>query len=68
MFDPDLVTKVKRELEDDLDRYDGDWDVWSEVVVDCPSNTLESLIGQVPEDQVGKFFETVIIPYIRELE
>lgn len=45
----DLMKQIEDELSDDLDRYDGEWEVWSEVVMDCPSNTLEKLFGQIPE-------------------
>jgi hypothetical protein len=52
IYDSELYIKIIEELNDDLDRYDGDYDTWSEVALDCPSNTLVELLKKVPEDQV----------------
>ena len=69
MVDSNLVEQIKSELNEDLyNRYDGEYDVWSEVVVDCPSSELEDLLGQIPEGEEEEYYEEHIYPYIRSLE
>lgn len=63
MLSQELKDRIKRELEDDLSRYDDEYSSWVEVVRDCPSNTLERLMGQVSEedeDELNKFMDEVI--------
>lgn len=45
MLTEELKQKIRDELKDDLERYDGDYIVWSDVVCDYPSDTLQSLAG-----------------------
>jgi hypothetical protein len=64
----ELKDRIEEELREDLSRYDDEYDVWSEVVLDCPSNTLDEILDEVPGDQLESVYEEVIIPYIRSLE
>lgn len=65
MLTQQLKDQIKRELEDDLSRYDDDYWSWVEVVRDCPSDTLEKLMGQVgqsddEQDALNLFIDDMI--------
>ena len=65
MLTQQLKDQIKSELEEDLSRYDDDYSSWVEVVRDCPSNTLEKLMGQVgdtddEQDELNEFMDEVI--------
>ena len=62
-----LAQQIRMELDEDLNRYDKDFEVWSEVVLDCPSDTLDELLGQIPEGEMEEMYEDIIYPTIRSL-
>jgi hypothetical protein len=41
-----LIKDIENELEEDLNRFDGDWNEWSESVLDTPSKTLVKLLTE----------------------
>ena len=63
----ELINKIKDELVEDLSRYDDDYETWSRIVLDCPSDTLDNLLGQIPEDDYDRMYENVLHPFIRSL-
>ena len=65
MIDYKLLIKIKAEISEDFYRYDGDYETWSEVIMDHPSNTLMQLYKQIPEDKRELYFEEHIIPFIQ---
>ena len=65
-YDKKLWNEIKDELREDLSRYDDDYQTWSEVVLDCPSNTFEELLGKIPEDQ-NEIFHSMIMKEINRL-
>ena len=67
MVDSTLIGLIENELREDLNRYDDEYDVWVEVVMDCPPTSLEELFEQIPEDQLDDYFQNYIYPYIRSL-
>jgi ABC-type cobalt transport system substrate-binding protein len=63
-----LISDIKAELDEDLNnRYDGDYEAWVEVVYDCPSDSLEKLLSQIPEDMISIVYEDHIEPFISSL-
>lgn len=66
IFDNPLYVEIIEELNEDLDRYDGDYDVWSEIALDCPSNTLEYLMEKIPEKYIDEWM-VLINQHIRSL-
>lgn len=51
MIDKKMIARIQEEVAEDLGRYDGDYDEWSEIAMDCPSNTLVEIIGELPDDE-----------------
>lgn len=62
-----LINKIKDELVEDLSRYDDDYESWCEVVFDCPPNTLEKLLDQIPEEDSERVYEKILYPFIESL-
>lgn len=62
-----LINKIKDELVEDLSRYDDDYESWVEVVFDCPSNTLEKLLDQIPEEDSERVYEKILYPFVETL-
>lgn len=66
ILDNPLYIQIIEELNEDLSRYDEDYESWSEIALDCPSNTLEELLDQIPESD-QKEWMVLIEQHIRSL-
>ena len=66
----DWGERMHTALEDDLyQAWDGDVDAWLEIVDDNPSGTVETLWGEVPEDQEARYasaYEQIINQFKHE--
>ena len=66
--DMNLVEQIKDALREDLSNFDDDWEPWSENAIDCPSEQVESLLAEIPEDECDLYYDQHIYPYINSLQ
>lgn len=58
-MDEQLLKAIEVELSDDLDRYSGDYDVWSDIVLDYPSLTLLDLLNKIPRELTDVYYKKI---------
>ena len=57
-----LFIKIVEELNEDISRFVDDEDSiesWEETCLDCPSNDLDILLKEIPEEEEGEWYDLI---------